>query len=249
MKSTNVILAKTLSCVLITGILTTTSLPTKKTYAANINNNNIQKNQSYETGVIYEDEDFKITQTENERVVLDKKTLKNVTLTFTDSTHSTGIYKDAEGNIKKYSKDNSGNVYLDDECVLKVTKSIEPEEKNKNFRSYASPRSYTNSNYFIGKNGYKYYYVTTYTYNTKTTGDATSIALGILSFIPYVGPTIFGVAGIIETARNFGAPTLYVKQKVYCTSDYSNYAYRNYFYSDSNHSKLIESNTVYKKMW
>lgn len=249
MKSTNIILAKTLSCALIAGILTTTSLPTQTTYAANLNNNNIQKNQSYKTGVIYEDADFKITQTENERIVLDKKTSKNTTLTFTDSTHSNGIYKDAEGNIKRYSKDENGNVYLDGECILKATQSIEPEEKNKNFRSFAaSPRSYTNSNYFIGKNGYKYYYVTTYTYNTKTAGDATSIALGILSFVPYVGP-IFGVASIIETARNFGASTLYVVEKVYCTSDYSNYAYKNYFYGDANHSKLIKSDTIYKKMW
>ena len=53
MKSTNIILAKTLSCALIAGILTTTSLPTQTTYAANLNNNNIQKNQSYKTGVIY----------------------------------------------------------------------------------------------------------------------------------------------------------------------------------------------------
>ncbi|WP_415336098.1 hypothetical protein [Clostridium perfringens] len=247
MKSTNIILAKTLSCALITGILTTTSLPTQTTYAANLNN--IQKSQSYKTGVIYEDKDFKITQTENERIVLDKKTSKNTILTFTDSTHSKGTYKDAEGNIKKYSKDENGNVYLDGECVLEVTQSIESEGKNKNFRSFARSRSYTNPNYFVGKNGYKYYYVTTYTYNTKTAGEATSIALGILSFIPYVGPTLFGVAGIIETARNLGAPTLYVKQKVYCTSDYSNYAYKNYFYSDANHSNLIDSNTVYKKMW
>lgn len=248
MKSTNIILAKTLPCVLIAGILTTTSLPTQTTYAANLNSKNIQKNQSYKTGVLYEDKDFKITQTENERIVLDKKTLKNTILTFTDFTHSKGTYKDAEGNIKKYLKDENGNIYLDGECVLKVTQSIEPERKNKNFRSFARSRSYTNSNYFVGKNGYKYYYVTTYTYNTKTIGDATSIALGVLSIVPFVG-SIFTVASIIETARNFGASTLYVVEKVYCTSDYSNYAYKNYFYSDANHSKLIDSNIIYKKMW
>lgn len=67
-----------------------------------------------------------------------------------------------------------------------------------------------------------------------------SIALGLLSFIPYVGPTILGVAGIIETGRNLVKHTFYVAQKVYCKSDYSNYAYKNYFYSYSNHFNLIE---------
>lgn len=248
MKSTKAILAKTLSCALIANILTAISLPAQTTYASSINKNNIQKNQFCKIGVLYEDENFKITQTKNERIVLDKKTLKSVTLTFTDSTESNGIYKDADGNIKKYSKDNSGNIYLDGDCVLEINQSIELEEKNRNFTSYASSYGYTNPNYFIGKNGYKYYYVTTYTYNTKTTGDATSIALGILSFMPYVGP-IFGVASIIETARNLGAPVLYIVEKMYCTSDYSNYAYKNYFYSDASHSKLIKSNIVYEKMW
>lgn len=237
MKKTNVIIAKILTCILTIGILASL-FPTQITSAS--------VNPTLKTGVLYEDDNLKVTQTDFSRTVLDKKTSKTAIINFTDSTHSNGIYKDATGNIKKYSKDNNGNVYLDGNCVVKATNSI---EKDKNSKILArSNRRYYNPNYFIGKHGYKYYYVTTYTYNTRTAGDATNIALGVLAFLPHLGG-LFGVASIIETARSFGAPNLYVVQKVYCTSDYSNYAYSNYFYRDSRHSKLIKSNVIYKKMW
>lgn len=252
----SIIVSKALFSTLTASILAS-SLSTQVTYAATSNTQKIQQNEScyesgilhengipHEKGILYEDDTFKVTQTDTERTVLNKKLLINVVLKFTDSTHSKGIYKDADGNIKKYSRDARGNVYLDDVCIVEVTNSVEKVAKYKN----GILSRYTNSNHFTGRDGFTYYYVTQYTYNTKTTGDAESITLGILSFIPYVGP-IFGVAGIIETARNFGASTLYIVENVYCTSDYSHYAYKNYFYSDANHSKLADSNITYKKMW
>lgn len=245
MKKINIIVAKALSLILTTGILTI-SIPNQPTYASTNTLQKIQNDYSFETGVLYEDNDFKITQTENDRTVLDKKTSKTTVLTFTDSTHTRGTYKDIDGTIKKYSTDDNGNIYLDDSCFIEVHHSNKIVKDN-SIMSLAS-YGYTNPRSFTGKDGFKYYYVTQNTYNTTTAGNAASIAMGILSFVPYVG-TIFGVAGIVETARNLNATTLYVVQDEYCTSDYSHYAYKNYFYSDAKHKDLIDSNVEYKKMF
>ena len=66
--------------------------------------------------------------------------------------------------------------------------------------------------------------------------------------MPYVG-WIGTIAGIIESARNIGAPVLYVKVDHYHTFNYSWYKYENYFYTKSNYTGLIKHTTEYKKMF
>jgi len=242
MKKTKAIVAKALSLILTTGVLVG-SLPIQATYAATTDTHKVQNKSNFKTGVLYEDDTVKITQSDNTRTVLDKKTSKTIVVTFTDSKHSKGTYKDLDGNIKKYSTDAQGNIYLDNECVVKATRSAVRAGSG-----VISLNGYTNDDYFTGDDGFTYYYVTEYTYDTKTVGDAESIALGILSFIPFVGP-IYGVAGIVETARSYGADKLYVVQDMYCTSDYSHYVYKNYFYTDKGHSDLVDSNEQYKRMF
>lgn len=91
-------------------------------------------------------------------------------------------------------------------------------------------------------------YVQTYKYNTKTQGDLKSLALSILSFMPIVGP-IYGVIGVIETARGLGAKTLYVKVKQYRTAGYQFYKYNTYYYTNKKMTKLIKKTSKEKRMW
>jgi hypothetical protein len=241
MKKTNIIIGKSLSLIMSVGILGT-YLPVQAVYATtNPPKTQIQQSNT-KNGVLYEDNTFKVTETDNSRTVLDKKTNHKVVLTFTDSKHSKGIYKDANGNEKKFFTDASGSIYLDNKCIIQSTRSTVP------VKSGIHLDDYTNDDYFTGDDGFTYYYVTTNTYSTKVTGDAESLALDLLGFVPYVGP-IFGVAGAIETVRSFGADTMYVVEEEYCTSDYSHYAYKNYFYSDRAHDNLVDSNVVYKTMF
>lgn len=75
-----------------------------------------------------------------------------------------------------------------------------------------------------------------------------SIALGLFSFMPYVG-SVVGLIAIIKTAKNMGAPVLYVKVKEYYYTGYSKYKYENYFYANKKRTKLIKHTTTIKRMW
>lgn len=91
------------------------------------------------------------------------------------------------------------------------------------------------------------YFQTTYT-DTKTQGDIESIALGLLSFMPYFGG-IFGIIGIIETARNLGAKTIWIKTKEYYAQGYMYYKYHSYFYTNSKYKNHFKDTINYVKMW
>lgn len=91
------------------------------------------------------------------------------------------------------------------------------------------------------------YFQTTYT-DTKTQGDIESIALGLLSFMPYFGG-IFGIIGIIETARNLGAKTIWIKTKEYYAEGYMYYKYHSYFYTNSKYKNHFKDKINYVKMW
>ncbi|GAA0496976.1 hypothetical protein GCM10008986_24930 [Salinibacillus aidingensis] len=182
-------IAKSLSLIMVICILAT-SLPVQAVQAATETpQNQIEQFNIKKNGVLYEDDTFKVTQTDNSRTTLNKKTNNKVELTFTNSNQTKGIYTDINGNEKKYSTDADGNIYLDGERFIEV-----------NHSKKISPNGYTNPKYFKGKDGFTYYYVNTTSYNTKLQGDVESIALGILSFVPYVG-TIFAVSAIIADSK------------------------------------------------
>lgn len=143
MKKTKAIVAKALSLILTTGVLVS-SLPTQATYAATTDTQKIQNQYNLKTGVLYEDDSVKITQTDKTRTVLDKKTSKNIVLTFTDSKHTKGTYKDVDGTVKKYSTDAQGNIYLDNVCVVKATRSAVKAGKG-----VVLTDGYTNPDYFM----------------------------------------------------------------------------------------------------
>jgi hypothetical protein len=243
MKKTNNIIAKSLSLVMFTSILGT-SLPIQAVQAATKTSGQSQQFEIKDENILYEDDTFKVTQSDNTRIALNKETNHKVVLTFDDYDNSKGTFTNIDGSEQLFSIEKDGNIFLDDECFIETSNNKSLKKNN----LLARQSGYTNSKHFKGKDGFTYYYVTTNTYNTKVTGDAESIALGILGFMPYVGP-IFGVASIIETVKNFGADTVYIVEEQYCTSDYSHYAYKNSFYSDKKLKNKVGSNTVYKKMF
>lgn len=243
MKKANNIIAKSLSLVMFTSILGT-SLPIQAVQAAIKTSGQDKQFEIKDENTLYEDDTFKVTQSDNTRIVLNKETNHKVVLTFDDYDNSKGTFTDINGSEQQFSIDKDGNVFLDDECFIEANNNKSLKKNN----LLTKQSGYTNPKYFKGNDGFTYYYVTTTTYNTRVTGDAESVALGILGFMPYVGP-IFGVAAIIETVKNFGADTVYIVEEQYCTSDYSHYAYKNSFYSDKKLKNKVGSNTVYKKMF
>lgn len=249
MKKTNVIIAKALTIAMSATIFGST-LPGQAAQAATRNKETQIQQSNVTNGVAYEDSDYKISETSNTRTVLDKKSNHKVVVKYTDSAHSKGIYIDENGKEKEFYTDASGSIYLDNKCFLEANRTTVPVKTNSTMSTNGtmSTMDYWSSDYFFGSDGYTYYYVSTTTYNTKVQGDSESIALGVLAFVPYVG-YIYGIAAIIETIRNFGADTMYIVEQQYCTSDYSHYAYKNYFYSDKGHTNLVSSNVVYKRMF
>jgi hypothetical protein len=244
MKKTQTVVAKALCAVLVSGILGN-NLPIQIANAATIDAQTSQQQSNNESKVLYEDNTYKITEDNSMRTVLNKETSQTVTLTFTNSKKSEGTFVDVDGNTKDYSTDTKGNMYLDGELVVEATHSISKVDNNlKKMQS----RSYTNSKYFTGSDGLTYYYVTTYKTNSKTQGEANSIAMGILGLMPYAGTAIF-IVGVIQTCQELGKPIVYIKEDQYCVSNCQKYAYKTYYYKNSNYTGLVDSTTEYKQMW
>lgn len=244
MKNVKTIVAKALSLALAIGILGN-SLPVQEANAATVNaTQKIEKQSNISENVLYEDSTYKITENNNIRTVLNKDTLQTVTLKFTDSKKSKGKFKDVDGKLRDYSTDSNGSMYLDGDMVVEATQSV--VKANNNLAVQAA--GYTNPRYFIGKDGLTYYYVTTYKTNTKTQGEINSIVMTILALIPYAGASIL-IVGVIETCKELGKPIVYIQQDQYCVSNYQKYAYKTYYYKNSDYTGLIDSATVYKQMW
>lgn len=177
----------------------------------------------------YEDEDYKIVQTEKTITILDKKTQEKAIISFSNQNKATLTLPNGEE--KSITRDNDGNVYLNNK--LTVNSPLVTRENRITSRTAGD--------------GKYHYFQTTY-YDTKTQGDLQAIALKLFSLMPYVG-WIGEIAGIIQAAKNIGASTLYVKVDHYYITGYSRYKYENYFYSDSKRTKLIKHTTEYKQMW
>ncbi|EMG27880.1 hypothetical protein X560_0782 [Listeria fleischmannii 1991] len=177
---------------------------------------------------IYDGESLKLIQRDNRIILEDKSTGEIVTLEMDDE--SNGSLTLENGEIEDIHIDNEGNVYADGE--LEIEADVEQDDN-------ATPTLLRAS---------KWIYVQTYKYNTTTQGNLRSIALGICSFMPIVGP-IYGIVGIIDAARSMGAKTLYVRVKQYRTSGYQFYKYDSYYYTDSKLTKLIKKTSKTKQMW
>lgn len=244
------ILVKALSFVLCISMFGTLSLlPNRVANALTSQESNVSISSPK---LAYEDSTYKVTEVNNVRTVLNKKTLQTITLTFTNSQHSKGIYKDIDGNTQEYSTDFNGNMYLNGNRVvnakIEAKQSTPLENSLTGINAAYSTSGYTNPKYFIGSDGRTYYYVITYTYDTYTQGNINNIVMGILSFIPYAGTSI-ALYGIVQAFQSLGQPVMYIKEEQYCTSSYQFYAFKNYFYKYSNYTGLVNTTTVYKRMW
>lgn len=91
-------------------------------------------------------------------------------------------------------------------------------------------------------------YLDTLYYDTKTQGDIQSLVIGMLSFLPYVGP-VFAIASMISVFQSLGHPTMYVKTLRYYASGYRFYKYDSYFYSNPERTNLINTTSEIKQMW
>ena len=137
-----------------------------------------------------------------------------------------------DGEIKEVSRDEVGNIYVDNKLEI-------PSPVGSVDSTIPSIQKRAASKWI--------YFQTTY-YDTTTQGNLQSIALGLFSLMPYVG-TVATIAGIIQTARNLNAPTLYVKVNQYHTKGYQFYKYDSFFYSNKARTKLVKRVTKEKRMW
>lgn len=184
-------------------------------------------NENFES---YEDELYNIMKVDNVITIMEKKTGKEVKLIIDNDDKGELVLP--SGEKKQIIRNDKNDICLDKKIVMKSSVQYEVLKQ-------------ANSK---AKSKKKWNYLRTYYYNTKTKGDLESIALGLFSLMPYVG-TVATIAAIITTARNMGAPILYVKVKEYYYTGYSKYKYENYFYADKKRKKLIKHTTEIKYMW
>ncbi|WP_244964410.1 hypothetical protein [Listeria aquatica] len=180
-----------------------------------------------EVNNVYDGETLTAIKNGNKLLIEDKKTGETVTIELENNSNGKIIQED--GTVEEFKRNADGDIYVDGQLEVAAE---ENRDKELNPTTRAS----------------KWIYVQTYKYNTTTRGNMRSLALGILSFMPYVGP-IYGVIGIIDAARSLGAKTLYVRVKQYRTKGYQFYKYDSYFYSNAKLTKLIKKTSKTKKMW
>ena len=177
----------------------------------------------------FEDDMYRIIEANNTVSILDKRTGEEIRMVLHDDNNATLIT--SSGEEKVITRDTKGNVYLDNELAVESPLTID-ETRNGS----------------IALRGGKYHYFQTTYYDTKTQGDLQSLALALFGFMPYVG-TLVSIISIIQSARNIGAETLYVKVDHYYIDGYSMYKYENYFYTNKERTKLLKHTTEYKRMW
>ena len=95
---------------------------------------------------------------------------------------------------------------------------------------------------------FKYTFVKTVKVDHQLSGSMKNILIGVISFVPWVGP-IFGVSALIDEVLSLGKKTLYIKYSYYYAKGYQYYKYVTRFYSDSEYKKLLKTSVDYVKMW
>ncbi|WP_394404780.1 hypothetical protein [Streptococcus sp. 20-1249] len=187
-------------------------------------------NSSYE---VVQNSDYSVT-------LIDKVKGESVTIDVVDNHNA--IYTDNSGIRNKVYIDDIGNVYLNG--ILKVSR----DDFNSRVVKEDTPVSDGPVRMMRSAANLKYTYLDTLYYDTKTQGDIQGLALSLLSFVPYVGP-VFAIAGIINTFKSLGHPTMYVKINRYYAGGNQFYRYDSFFYSDPGRTNLVTKRTEYKQMW
>lgn len=129
MKKTNNIIAKSLSLVMFTSILGT-SLPIQAVQAATKISGQAQQFEIKDENILYEDDTFKVTQSDNTRIALNKETNHKVVLTFDDYDNSKGTFTNIDGSEQLFSIEKDGNIFLDDECFIETSNNKSLKKNN-----------------------------------------------------------------------------------------------------------------------
>lgn len=172
---------------------------------------------------------YNIKQEENKILIFDKETNESATMEI--KSDDDALLTLSDGKVVKYTKDSEGNIYEDNQLV-KSAPSVVVESKDLAIQARA---------------GQYHYFQTTYS-DTSTDATIQSIALGIFSFVPYVG-WIGSIAGVVEAFKSLGKTTMYTKTDHYYIDGYSRYKYVTYYYSDAKRTQLVRTTTLYKDMW
>lgn len=196
-------------------------------------NEPIEEN-SPETDKNFDGEYLKVTEENGILTILDKETGEQIELDIQNE--DLAVITDSNGETQELTRDSEGNVYVDGK--LEVETPISTEDTY-NEVGTGNPKAKAASKWI--------YFQTTYT-TSQTQGNLKSLALGLFSFMPYVG-YISAIYGVIDAARSIGAPMLYIKVKQYHTKGYQFYRYESFFYSNSARTKLVKSLVNEKRMW
>lgn len=172
---------------------------------------------------------YNIKQEENKILIFDKETNESATMEI--KSDDAALLTLSDGKVVKYTKDSEGNIYEDNQLV-KSAPSVVVESKDLAIQARA---------------GQYHYFQTTYS-DTSTDATIQSIALGIFSFVPYVG-WIGTIASVVEAFKSLGKTTMYTKTDHYYIDGYSRYKYVTYYYSDAKRTQLVRTTTLYKDMW
>lgn len=197
----------------------------------------IDNSSSVTSETTFDGQYYSIKQNGQTIVIQDKKTSETVTMNLIN--HNEATTKNSNGEQHTLTKDDSGNIYQDGKLVQSLQTEIDLDTKNKSNEAL--------QNASLARSGTYHYLQTTYS-STKIDGDLQSIALGIFSFVPYVG-WIGTIASLVETFKNMGKPVMYTKTDEYYIDGYSRYKYVTYYYSDSGRTNLVKTSTLYKDMW
>lgn len=184
-----------------------------------------------EENKVFDGKYYYIEQKEDEIFIRDKETNETITMELLNDNKA--IVTDDNGTASTLTRDNTGNIYVDNEIVNSISTS--------------KIAGLNISNATALNSGQYHYFQTTYS-NSSIDANLQSIALGIFSFVPYVG-WIGTIAGVVEAFRSLGKTVMYTKTDHYYIDGYSRYKYVTYYYSDSNRTKLVRTTTFYKDMW
>lgn len=187
-----------------------------------------------ETDQNFDGEYLKVTEENGILTILDKETGEQIELDIQNEDQA--VITDSNGETQELNRDSKGNVYVDGKLEVETPISTEGTYDEVGIEN---PKARAASKWI--------YFQTTYT-TSQTKGNLQNLALGLFTLMPYVG-LIGTFYGIIDAARNIGAPMLYIKVKQYHTKGYQFYRYESFFYSNSARTKLVKKLVNEKRMW
>lgn len=187
---------------------------------------------------IYDGQYYHIEQVGDSIMIKDKSTGETATMEMISD--DLAIFTNDNGESSTLTRGESGEVYLNNEIVQDPIIDMTSNQLDNAVED-------KDNNLPVLRSGTYHYFQTTYS-NTHTDGTIQSIALGIFSFMPYVG-WIATIAGVVEAFKSLGQPIMYTKTDHYYIDGYSKYKYITKYYSNSSRTKLVRTTTLYKSMW